>query len=70
MKGTLCGFPDYYTLRVGGLVFAGIIVFLSVLLLAGMAFKNTAREWFYTAGALCPSQSPVLLKEKYNDNYL
>uniref|UniRef100_A0A3P8WHC0 FXYD domain-containing ion transport regulator n=1 Tax=Cynoglossus semilaevis TaxID=244447 RepID=A0A3P8WHC0_CYNSE len=26
---------DYYTLRVGGLVFAGVIVFLSIFLLAG-----------------------------------
>uniref|UniRef100_A0AAY4CCH0 FXYD domain-containing ion transport regulator n=1 Tax=Denticeps clupeoides TaxID=299321 RepID=A0AAY4CCH0_9TELE len=26
---------DYHTLRVGGLVFAGIIVFLSIILLAG-----------------------------------
>uniref|UniRef100_A0A8D3BPY3 FXYD domain-containing ion transport regulator n=1 Tax=Scophthalmus maximus TaxID=52904 RepID=A0A8D3BPY3_SCOMX len=30
---------DYYTLRVGGLVFAGVIVFLSIILLAG---KSTA----------------------------
>lgn len=28
-------FIDYHTLRVGGLVFAGVIVFLSILLLAG-----------------------------------
>uniref|UniRef100_A0A671W6W9 FXYD domain-containing ion transport regulator n=1 Tax=Sparus aurata TaxID=8175 RepID=A0A671W6W9_SPAAU len=26
---------DYHTLRVGGLVFAGVIVFLSIILLAG-----------------------------------
>lgn len=30
-----CALVDYHTLRVGGLVFAGIIVFLSVILLAG-----------------------------------
>lgn len=28
-------FLDYYTLRVGGLIFAGVIVFLSIILLAG-----------------------------------
>lgn len=26
---------DYHTLRVGGLVFAGVIVFLSIIMLAG-----------------------------------
>lgn len=31
----LCDFSDYHTLRVGGLVFAGVIVFLSIFLLAG-----------------------------------
>lgn len=30
-----CDFSDYHTLRVGGLVFAGVIVFLSIILLAG-----------------------------------
>uniref|UniRef100_A0A3Q3GM81 FXYD domain-containing ion transport regulator n=1 Tax=Labrus bergylta TaxID=56723 RepID=A0A3Q3GM81_9LABR len=34
---------DYYTLRVGGLVFAGIIVFLSVLLLAGNKLTNCGK---------------------------
>lgn len=40
VKGTLCGFTDYHTLRVGGLVFAGVIVVLSVFLLAGMVLKT------------------------------
>lgn len=34
---TVCyvNFIDYHTLRVGGLVFAGVVVFLSIILLAG-----------------------------------
>lgn len=43
----LCDFIDYYTLRVGGLVFAGVIVFLSIILLAG---KSTTTSY---AGVLC-----------------
>ncbi|CAN9511393.1 unnamed protein product [Ophioblennius macclurei] len=35
---------DYHTLRVGGLVFAGIIVFLSILLLAGNSIKNCGKS--------------------------
>lgn len=74
VKGTFCGVTDYYTLRVGGLIFAGVIVVLSVLLLAGTAFKKhwevAVWEWIYTAGALYPSQSPGLFKERYNSNYL
>ena len=35
---------DYYTLRVGGLTFAGVIVFLSVILLAGECVSVCERE--------------------------
>lgn len=60
VNATLCGFTDYHTLRVGGLVFAGVVVVLSVFLLAGTAFKKhwevPAWEWIYTTGALFPSQ--------------
>lgn len=34
-KVSFVNFVDYHTLRVGGLVFAGVIVFLSIILLAG-----------------------------------
>uniref|UniRef100_A0A673AWK2 FXYD domain-containing ion transport regulator n=1 Tax=Sphaeramia orbicularis TaxID=375764 RepID=A0A673AWK2_9TELE len=35
---------DYYTLRVGGLVFAGVIVFLSFILLAGNKLANCGKS--------------------------
>ncbi|TWW77222.1 hypothetical protein D4764_12G0006120 [Takifugu flavidus] len=35
---------DYHTLRVGGLVFAGVVVFLSVLLLAGNKIFNCGKS--------------------------
>ncbi|AWO98995.1 FXYD domain-containing ion transport regulator 12 [Scophthalmus maximus] len=35
---------DYYTLRVGGLVFAGVIVFLSIILLAGNKIANCGKS--------------------------
>ncbi|KAK5868652.1 hypothetical protein PBY51_009646 [Eleginops maclovinus] len=35
---------DYYTLRVGGLAFAGIIVFLSIFLLAGNKIANCGKS--------------------------
>uniref|UniRef100_A0A3B4YJN7 FXYD domain-containing ion transport regulator n=1 Tax=Seriola lalandi dorsalis TaxID=1841481 RepID=A0A3B4YJN7_SERLL len=35
---------DYYTLRVGGLVFAGIIVFLSFFLLAGNKLASCGKS--------------------------
>uniref|UniRef100_A0A667XZH1 FXYD domain-containing ion transport regulator n=1 Tax=Myripristis murdjan TaxID=586833 RepID=A0A667XZH1_9TELE len=35
---------DYYTLRVGGLVFAGVIVFLSIILLAGNRIRNCSKS--------------------------
>uniref|UniRef100_A0A3B4Z9J3 FXYD domain-containing ion transport regulator n=1 Tax=Stegastes partitus TaxID=144197 RepID=A0A3B4Z9J3_9TELE len=35
---------DYHTLRVGGLVFAGIIVFLSIILLAGNKIRNCGKS--------------------------
>ncbi|XP_019129800.1 sodium/potassium-transporting ATPase subunit gamma-like [Larimichthys crocea] len=34
---------DYHTLRVGGLVFAGVIVFLSIILLAGNKLANCGK---------------------------
>uniref|UniRef100_A0A672I921 FXYD domain-containing ion transport regulator n=1 Tax=Salarias fasciatus TaxID=181472 RepID=A0A672I921_SALFA len=34
----------YHTLRVGGLVFAGVIVFLSFFLLAGKELKNCGKS--------------------------
>uniref|UniRef100_A0A8C4FHP7 FXYD domain-containing ion transport regulator n=1 Tax=Dicentrarchus labrax TaxID=13489 RepID=A0A8C4FHP7_DICLA len=40
----LCDFVDYYTLRVGGLVFAGVIVFLSIILLAGNKLTNCGKS--------------------------
>lgn len=58
-------FTDYHTLRIGGLVFAGIIVVLSVFLLAGKMFKIhwevIVCEWIYTAGVLFPSQSAAFI---------
>uniref|UniRef100_A0A3Q3J376 FXYD domain-containing ion transport regulator n=1 Tax=Monopterus albus TaxID=43700 RepID=A0A3Q3J376_MONAL len=41
--GVLCEFVDYETLRVGGLIFAGVIVVLSILLLVGNKFKNCGK---------------------------
>ena len=41
---------DYYTLRVGGLTFAGVIVFLSVILLAG-------EVWAMLSVCLCERES-------------
>ncbi|KAF3847716.1 hypothetical protein F7725_020744 [Dissostichus mawsoni] len=35
---------DYYTLRVAGLAFAGIIVFLSIILLAGKKIVNCGKS--------------------------
>uniref|UniRef100_A0A3B4A3M0 FXYD domain-containing ion transport regulator n=1 Tax=Periophthalmus magnuspinnatus TaxID=409849 RepID=A0A3B4A3M0_9GOBI len=35
---------DYHTLRVGGLVFAGVIVFLSVIMLAGNKLLNCGKS--------------------------
>ncbi|CAK6968159.1 sodium/potassium-transporting ATPase subunit gamma-like [Scomber scombrus] len=35
---------DYHTLRVGGLVFAGVIVFLSIFLLAGNKIRNCGKS--------------------------
>uniref|UniRef100_A0A3Q1CXS1 FXYD domain-containing ion transport regulator n=1 Tax=Amphiprion ocellaris TaxID=80972 RepID=A0A3Q1CXS1_AMPOC len=35
---------DYETLRVGGLVFAGVIVFLSIILLAGNRIRNCGKS--------------------------
>ncbi|CAJ1065446.1 FXYD domain-containing ion transport regulator 12 [Xyrichtys novacula] len=35
---------DYHTLRVGGLVFAGVIVFLSFILLAGNKLANCGKS--------------------------
>ncbi|KAJ8345672.1 hypothetical protein SKAU_G00298650 [Synaphobranchus kaupii] len=35
---------DYYTLRVGGLTFAGVIVFLSILLLAGNSIRRCGKS--------------------------
>ncbi|XP_026221139.1 sodium/potassium-transporting ATPase subunit gamma-like [Anabas testudineus] len=35
---------DYYTLRVGGLAFAGVIVFLSIILLAGNKIRNCGKS--------------------------
>uniref|UniRef100_A0A8C5GI02 FXYD domain-containing ion transport regulator n=1 Tax=Gouania willdenowi TaxID=441366 RepID=A0A8C5GI02_GOUWI len=35
---------DYHTLRVGGLAFAGIIVFLSIILLAGNKIRNCGKS--------------------------
>ncbi|KAL6116113.1 uncharacterized protein ACO6RY_00802 [Pungitius sinensis] len=35
---------DYHTLRVGGLVFAGVIVFLSILLLAGNKITSCGKS--------------------------
>uniref|UniRef100_A0A3B4VH30 FXYD domain-containing ion transport regulator n=1 Tax=Seriola dumerili TaxID=41447 RepID=A0A3B4VH30_SERDU len=35
---------DYYTLRVGGLVFAGILVFLSFFLLAGNKLTSCGKS--------------------------
>ncbi|KAK5904715.1 hypothetical protein CesoFtcFv8_006250 [Champsocephalus esox] len=35
---------DYYTLRVAGLAFAGIIVFLSIILLAGNKIVNCGKS--------------------------
>ncbi|KAI1903867.1 hypothetical protein AGOR_G00031640 [Albula goreensis] len=40
---------DYHALRVGGLVFAGVIVFLSILLLAGNSLCRCARSQPQTA---------------------
>uniref|UniRef100_A0A665U2J3 FXYD domain-containing ion transport regulator n=1 Tax=Echeneis naucrates TaxID=173247 RepID=A0A665U2J3_ECHNA len=34
---------DYHTLRIGGLVFAGVIVFLSIILLAGNKLTNCGK---------------------------
>lgn len=34
---------DYYTLRVGGLVFAGIVVFLSFVVLLGNRIRNCGK---------------------------
>ncbi|CAL9683985.1 unnamed protein product [Knipowitschia caucasica] len=35
---------DYYTLRVGGLVFAGVIIFLSIIMLAGNKILNCGKS--------------------------
>ncbi|KAJ8280208.1 hypothetical protein GJAV_G00051850 [Gymnothorax javanicus] len=35
---------DYHTLRVGGLTFAGVIVFLSILLLAGNSIRRCGKS--------------------------
>nr|AHB86582.1 FXYD domain-containing ion transport regulator 12 [Scatophagus argus] len=35
---------DYHTLRVGGLVFAGVIVFLSIILLAGNKIRSCGKS--------------------------
>uniref|UniRef100_A0A3B3QYJ8 FXYD domain-containing ion transport regulator n=1 Tax=Paramormyrops kingsleyae TaxID=1676925 RepID=A0A3B3QYJ8_9TELE len=35
---------DYRTLRIGGLVFAGVIVFLSILLLAGNSIRKCGKS--------------------------
>ncbi|KAK2912512.1 sodium/potassium-transporting ATPase subunit gamma-like [Channa argus] len=35
---------DYYTLRLGGLIFAGVIVFLSILLLAGNKIRKCGKS--------------------------
>lgn len=35
-----CEFVDYYTLRVGGLIFAGVVGFLSLILLAGKSTET------------------------------
>lgn len=37
-------FSDYHTLRVGGLVFAGVIVFLSIILLAGKSTTTSCER--------------------------
>ncbi|KAI1893258.1 hypothetical protein AGOR_G00121850 [Albula goreensis] len=35
---------DYHTLRVGGLTFAGVIVFLSIILLAGNSIRRCGKS--------------------------
>ncbi|KAK2847237.1 hypothetical protein Q5P01_010236 [Channa striata] len=35
---------DYYTLRLGGLIFAGVIVFLSIILLAGNKMRKCGKS--------------------------
>uniref|UniRef100_A0A8C9VYV2 FXYD domain-containing ion transport regulator n=1 Tax=Scleropages formosus TaxID=113540 RepID=A0A8C9VYV2_SCLFO len=35
---------DYHTLRIGGLIFAGVIVFLSILLLAGNSIRRCGKS--------------------------
>ncbi|KAF1394047.1 hypothetical protein PFLUV_G00022450 [Perca fluviatilis] len=35
---------DYHTLRVGGLIFAGVIVFLSIILLAGNKLTSCGKS--------------------------
>ncbi|KAL3057366.1 hypothetical protein OYC64_007777 [Pagothenia borchgrevinki] len=35
---------DYYTLRVAGLAFAGIVVFLSIIMLAGNKIVNCGKS--------------------------
>lgn len=37
----LCEYVDYYKLRVGGLVVAGLLVFFSILVLAGESTTTT-----------------------------
>uniref|UniRef100_A0A3Q0QRL3 FXYD domain-containing ion transport regulator n=1 Tax=Amphilophus citrinellus TaxID=61819 RepID=A0A3Q0QRL3_AMPCI len=41
---------DYETLRLGGLIFAGVLVFLSFILLAG---KSTVPSYFVYVCILC-----------------
>ena len=47
----ICESTDYYTLRVGGLVFAGVIVFLSIFLLAGESTATFSDCVFVNVGS-------------------
>ncbi|KAJ3590262.1 hypothetical protein NHX12_008216 [Muraenolepis orangiensis] len=52
MNGSSTLPPDYETLRIGGLTLAGLIVFLSVILLAGNKIRNCGRSKPGREGAL------------------
>nr|AGL39309.1 FXYD domain-containing ion transport regulator 12 [Oryzias latipes] len=48
-------FYDYETLRVGGLIFAGIVMFLSIILLTGNKIRRCGK----------PKPKPVLDEDDY-----
>uniref|UniRef100_A0A674PAM6 FXYD domain-containing ion transport regulator n=1 Tax=Takifugu rubripes TaxID=31033 RepID=A0A674PAM6_TAKRU len=50
----------YHTLRVGGLVFAGVVVFLSVLLLAGNKIFNCGKSKVKRTDVIAPPAGRIV----------